>query len=334
MNTISEFQDALQRLPPSEFERLVLELLRASGRFNEVSFTSRTRDAGVDIVAFESASPPQSGVKWLFEIKQRRLAGVDVARHVSALLGAQVWPGEQAHYVLVISGSVTPEAREILKRRGIDVWGPMHLANMMTPGILEEFFGITDAEATTSAGAEHADSKRRAEVLSEALAAVPPGDKHWVKYQQLVAEILEFLFCPPLDPPRYEFTDADKRNRRDLIFENSTTDGYWAQLRVTYRADYLVVDAKNHGSQLKKTPVLEIAHYLKPYGCGMLALLVSRKGTSGAAAHAIREQWIGANKMIVSVDDAALRKMLTMKRDGNKPEEVIRRLIADFRMSL
>jgi len=75
---------------------------------------------------------------------------------------------------------------------------------------------------------------------------------------------LEFLFCPPLELPRYEFSDADVRNRRDILFENPGADGFWAQIRGDYSAHYIVVDAKNYAKPAPKSSVLDIAHYLKP----------------------------------------------------------------------
>ena len=119
-----------------------------------------------------------------------------------------------------------------------------------------------------------------------------------------------------------------------MIFENSAVDGFWSQIRNTYSAHYVVADAKNYGAPLKKQPVLDIAHYLKPYGCGLFGLLVSRKGAGLSALHAIREQWIGGQKLIVVLSDSELEEMINIKADGGKPEEVIRKAIADFRMSL
>jgi len=91
---------------------------------------------------------------------------------------------------------------------------------------------------------------------------------------------------------------------------------------------------KNYEEPLDKRPVLDIAHYLKPYGCGLFGILVSRRGASDACLHAIREQWIGAQKMIVVISDEQLLEMLRIKGEAGAPEEIIRASIATFRMSL
>lgn len=119
-----------------------------------------------------------------------------------------------------------------------------------------------------------------------------------------------------------------------MIFENPAVEGFWSYIRNTYSAHYVVADAKNYGAPLTKQPVLDIAHYLKPFGCGLFGLLLSRKGAGASALHALREQWIGGQKMMVVLSDSDLEEMIKIKAAGGKPEEIIRKAIAEFRMSL
>lgn len=99
--------------------------------------------------------------------------------------------------------------------------------------------------------------------------------------------------------------------------------------RVEELGDYPTSD-----EPLSERPVLDIAHYLKPYGCGMFALLVSRRGPDFGGSHAACEQWIGGNKMIVHLSDMHILEMLDLRAKGGEAQEVIRQQIADFRMSL
>ncbi len=110
--------------------------------------------------------------------------------------------------------------------------------------------------------------------------------------------------------------------------------GFWKSLKETYQAHYIVVDAKNYSEPLDKGPVIDITHYLKPYGCGMFGMLISRFGTSKAGDHAIREQWIGNGKMIVVISDEDVIEMLRIKKKDGPPEEIIRKKIAQFRLLL
>ena len=325
---LDQFQEALQLLSPIQFEKFVADLLKRSGRFREVRVEAGPFDRGVDVEAIEADPLLGRPRRWVFQVKKTRVVGVDVAHYMHAIaqMAQQEGPSQ---VVLVAAGSITRSAQEFLARTGIQVLDSQKLAELATPDLLAEWFGSQpDAVVPDVATSEKASAFRAA------LDATVPGKNAWSAYQRLVADVLEFLFCPPLELPRYELSDADVRNRRDILFENPGGDSFWAQIRSDYSAHYIVVDAKNYAKPIPKSAVLDIAHYLKPYGCGMFALLVSRRGPGSGAAHATREQWIGGNKMIVHLGDTSLGEMLELRASGGEPQEVIRRQIADFRMSL
>lgn len=325
---LDQFKEALQLLSPIEFEKFVADLLKSSRRFSEVRIEAGPFDRGVDVEAIEADPLLERPRRWMFQIKKTRVVGVDVARYMHAITSMVQQEGP-TQVVLVAAGSITRSAQEVFARTGIQVWDAQKLAEIASPDLLADWFGTkTDVVAPDVA------TSQKSALFRAALDATVPGKKDWSAYQRLVADVLEFLFCPPLELPRYELSDSDVRNRRDILLENPSGDGFWTQVRNDYSAHYIVVDAKNYAKPIPKRAVLDIAHYLKPYGCGMFAMLVSRRGPGSAAAHATREQWIGGNKMIVHLEDSSLKEMLELRASGGEPQEVIRRQIADFRMSL
>jgi hypothetical protein len=325
---LDHFQEALQALSPIEFEKFVGDLLKRSGRFRDVRVQAGPVDRGIDLEAIEADPLLGQPRRWVFQVKKTRVVGVDVAHYMYAISHEAQLEGP-SQVVLVAAGSITRQAQEVLSRTGVQVWDSQKLAELATPELLADWFGSKLDSITPDIAAG-----QKANAFRAALNATAPGPVAWSAYQRLVADVLEFLFCPPLELPRYELSDADVRNRRDILFENPAGDGFWGQVRGDYSAHYVVVDAKNYAKPLPKSAVLDIAHYLKPYGCGMFALLVSRRGPGGAAAHATREQWIGGRKLIVHLTDKNLAEMLELRTNGGEPQEVIRHQIADFRMSL
>lgn len=332
--TLDEFQDKLRSLNWADFERFVVDILRSTGRYGQIEQSARiVGGAGhmreFDIVAIEANSLTPIAQKWYFEVKKRNLTSVDV---IDSLIGKHqdlqhaVGP---ARLVLVTCGSLTQAAKQHSRTYGIEVWDGATLASLATPEIIGRYFG----EGVELTG-QTEEGDQKSNLLLQALHQIAPGRDAWSAYQRLSAEIFEYLFCPPLEPPRYNIPDADSRNIRDMIFENSMAADLWALIRTTYSADYIVIDAKNYSDPIEKEPILDIAHYLKPYGCGLFGILLTRQGASEAAEHAVREQWIGAQKMIVILSDSDIEEMLTIKASGGKPEEIIRKKIADFRMSL
>jgi hypothetical protein len=328
---LDQFRECLQALGPIEFEKFVADVIRKSGRFNGVQLLGRTGmpDRGIDIEALEADPLLGQPRRWLFQAKKSKMVGADVAHYMQSVAMLEKSDSQPTQIVLVISGNITRNAQEVLSRSGIQVWDATKLAEIAAPELLTEWFG--GKQESVQPDSVTVD---KAAAFHNALDATAPGQEAWSAYQRLVSDILEFLFCPPLELPRYEFFDADVRNRRDILFENPARDGFWGQVRSDYSAHYIVVDAKNYAEPIPKSAVLDIAHYLKPYGCGMFAVLVSRLGPDGGAAHATREQWIGGGKMIVHLTDKNLRDMLELRASSGEPQEVVRRQIADFRMSL
>jgi len=324
LTSIRQFKDLLEILSPRDFEMFVCDVLADSGQFDRVELTSSSRDVGVDIIAYEKETITSSKypTKWLIEVKRAKLIGIDTVRQIFAWSSLS---GEANNRIaLVTLGQLSAGAKEFAEKYKVSVLGLEEIAKLTTPKIYEKYFGAK----LTFEPAEKEESK--VILFANQLKSIIAGKKEWSKYQRLISDIFEMLFTPPLESPRYEHPDRESDNRRDMIFENSATTGFWKTIKDTYDGHYIVVDAKNYSEAITKKPILEIAHYLKPYGCGMFGIIVCRKGLSKSSKAAVREQWIGNKKLIVVVDDNDILEMLKLK----SPEEVIRRKIADFRMEL
>ncbi|MGO4755768.1 hypothetical protein AB4212_45455, partial [Streptomyces sp. 2MCAF27] len=62
--------------------------------------------------------------------------------------------------------------------------------------------------------------------------------------------------------------------------------------------------------------------------------IMTRIDPQESAVHAIKNQWMQHDKMIVTLTDADIAQMLTAKSFGNDPSEVIRQKIEDFRLGV
>jgi hypothetical protein len=238
-------------------------------------------------------------------------------------------------FIFAVSGQLTAAAQAKAQEQGIEVWDGLAIAALVSspPGTSPD--PATVGEARASVQQRRGTSEReRAHSLNVALGELAPGQDLWPAYQELCRDVIQFLFCPPLAIRGYESSDAAGRNRRDIILENPAETGFWRDVRVFYAAHYIVVDAKNYSKPLGKDSVIELAHYLKPYGCGLFGVLFSRQGPGKPANHAIREQWIGGSKMILVLSDADVSLMLGWRTEGLDPSEFLRLRIAEFRMSL
>lgn len=237
---------------------------------------------------------------------------------------------EGSEMIFAFPSRIPSEAREKFSSNNIKVWDIDYIANKFYE--LIEKMPSSLYKSYMLAYRKQNNIKEKS--LIDKLEECNPGRSDCYIYQNLIGEILEELFSPPLNKPISESSDGNKANRRDYILANYANDGFWKSLREQYAADYIVVDAKNYNKRVGKKDVLQIANYLKPYGVGMFAIIFSRKGGDSAGCyHTLREQWISQGKMIIILDDYDIKSMLeSVSKTG--AEDVIARKIEEFRLSM
>ena len=193
-------------------------------------------------------------------------------------------------YILAFPGRLRPELSDLLRRESIEVWDADFIS--------KNFRKQIEASRHTYfkplfLSIRPLDRKSLEERLLQKLRTCHPGREDWADYQRLIGQVFQQLFCPPLELPHTESSDASAVNRRDFIFPNYVDHGFWSFLRQAYNADYIVIDAKNSKTAIRKTDVLQVANYLKPGGAGSFAIIASRKGAGRGGVSTIREQWGG-----------------------------------------
>ncbi|MFI1291996.1 hypothetical protein ACH4VM_26640 [Streptomyces sp. NPDC020792] len=239
--------------------------------------------------------------------------------------------GNKPKLALAIPGTLSEHTVEVFRDAGIEVWDSSWIANHASRvGKIEAAIPFIGQHQGPS---ENISQASRAEELAERLTSITPGPD-WFTYQKLCREIAEYLFCPPLSLSIWESGNFSATNRRDIILPNYSTSGLWYHFRSHYKADYIVIDAKNYSESIKKEEVLQIANYLQRHGAGLFALIFCRKEVDPRVYYTLREQWILHDKLITPLSDSDVRQMLNDKKEGGDPAELIRQKVEDFRLSL
>lgn len=232
---------------------------------------------------------------------------------------------------LAFPGRISIEDRAALEDAKIEVWDLDYVAKTFSNEIpslpLSGFKRLYSLVAGSGVA-------RPSEALLRRLSDCTPGRDDWIEYQKLIRDIFEFLFTPPLGPPIWESSDHSNVNRRDIIFPNYASEGFWKFLRESYSADFIIVDPKNYKNKIKKAQVLQIANYLKPHGAGMFAIIACRKGGDTGCVTTLREQWAAYRKLIILLTDDDIEAMLLASGSHGNPESVIGQVIQEFRLSM
>jgi hypothetical protein len=281
---------------------------------------------GFDFVAVDSVA----GERWFIEVKRVAILGTPVVDRVLGALQHIATLAPPVRLLIVTPGIIPKNVRDYAERNRVLVWGKGEVAQRTSPELLARYRGDSDSRTPRP---QPTTVNAKANKYTSGFRTTPSGFQDWAAFQRLVADTFEFLFVPPLGMPDYESADAQRRDRRDFVMENSAENGVWAALRTRYNADYIPIDSKN-STKIGKKEVVLTAHYLKPYGLGMLAFVVCRGQPGKAAEHAVREQWIGNGKLIVILTDEDMVKMIELRSEGAIAEDLIRLKIANFRKSL
>lgn len=318
-------------MSPQEFEDKGIEEVKKLDYLKEFSSYKDNPKQGVDLVCFSK----DDTTEYMFDFKLINLISLGHIGQFASL--AKVLPKvkKQRKLILITTGHISNRKWVHVRANNIEVWKATVSKSQsiqltpISPPLNVSGAGTTDQTMVMKVTTAE-------DILFNRLKIIPSGGgKDAYIFQKVCADIFEHLFTPPLQSPDYETPDESKRNRRDFIMGNTTYENdFWRYLRSEYKAHYIVADSKNYKDFLKKQPVVDIAHYLNSYGCGLFGILISRKGASTVAKGIRREKWLMEKKMILFLSDDDLIEMLNLKKAGKPPEEVLRKKIDDFRKKL
>lgn len=312
-----------------EFNSYLANILSRSSAFENVRVEerlSREKPFRADITARS-----KDGKTWLIECKNASSFTPDRMHQAIQQIESYKSVTNFDRYVLAFPGLMSEGQTASLSSHGIESWDAHTLAKKFKSEIEAVPHPIFHM-LLASMGPATRETPEQAFI--EKLKACKGGKEFWSDYQKLIGQILEHLFCPPLETPISELSDHDGVNRRDWIIPNYADQGFWNFVREKYHADYIVIDAKNYKAQISKNQVLQMANYLKIHGAGMFAIVVTRVGADKSALLTIREQWMANRKMILVLNDEDIEAMLLAKSASGNPEKVIGQAIERFRLSM
>jgi len=326
----------LDAFRPSEFEfgRFLSEILSSSPHYHDVAAESplRTNEGAIvwaDLTA--TRSPNGTRERVLIEAKSWSSLGGEQVQRAIEQIDRYREAGSFDAAALVFPGRIGEVGKASLEAADIEVWDLDYVAEAFADQIAAQppsGFQLIYSLVARS------DSRSEPDALIARLRRCRVGREDWVKYQRVVADVFDFLFVPPLTPYTWESSDALGANRRDIVLPNYAADGFWKFLREVYRADYIVIDAKNGRNRVSKPEALQVANYLKTHGTGKFGIIATRSGASRAGQHTIAEQWALYGKMIVLLVDDDIERMLLAAGSGGRPEDVIGQKIESFRLAM
>lgn len=168
------------------------------------------------------------------------------------------------------------------------------------------------------------------DTFKQRLQTLKAGNKDASAYQKFVIEILDFLFNPALVDGELEVKTIDGTERRDIIFENYSTDTFWSYLRTHHSSIFVMFETKNT-TGIENIHFNQTSTYLGDR-IGTLGFIITRNSLGKAQqrkAYAIYND-SHPRKIILVLSDLDLFNMLDMKCAGKDPTMYIKKLYKLF----
>ena len=218
-----------------EFLTYLSRLIAANNDFSNVSLEPSFKDSEGRILRPDIVCDYQNK-KLIIEVKKiTPLTDNRVVDFIKQIKSYKVL-GDDAQLVVAFPEELQRKYEEQFKNEDILVWDISTLALIFSKQI-EVICETPLYPIIFNAGVKR-EIKSQSTLFIEELESIKPGKNDWSKYQQLIANCMDYLFAPPLGKPLYELSDSSKTNRRDIILPNYAESGFWQFLRDNYFAHH------------------------------------------------------------------------------------------------
>ncbi len=165
---------------------------------------------------------------------------------------------------------------------------------------------------------------------------------HWstsnsyMEYENLCYETLHYLFSDELSLWNRQETSNSELYRFDLIckIKDGDVSGLWATLLRHFNSKYIIFEFKNYTDRITQREIYTTDRYLYLKALRSVAVIISCKGASENAQKAIRGTLRENGKLILSIDNNDLIKMIDIKIKNEIPADYLYDLLDNLLIDL
>jgi hypothetical protein len=179
----------------------------------------------------------------------------------------------------------------------------------------------------------HDSSKETGRSLLHRLQQTSTGQAFAIAYQQVVLDVLTYVFCPDLIDGKMEERTIDGTERRDIIFTNDSDDSFFDYVRNTHDALLMMFETKNV-TELTMPALNQCATYLGDR-IGRLGFIVTRHSPGD---NILRKQIAIFNdsqprKVLLILTDSDLSELIKTRVQDGSPAKWLQKHYRSFRTS-
>ncbi|MFR4947834.1 hypothetical protein [Thomasclavelia spiroformis] len=155
-------------------------------------------------------------------------------------------------------------------------------------------------------------------------------------YENLCYETLHYLFSNELSLWKRQEPSNSELYRFDLIckIKDGDVSGLWATLLRHFNSKYIIFEFKNYTDKITQREIYTTDRYLYLKALRSVAIIISCKGASENAQKAIRGTLRENGKLILSIDNDDLLKMIDIKIKNEIPADYLYDLLDNLLIDL
>ena len=140
-------------------------------------------------------------------------------------------------------------------------------------------------------------------------------------FEKICADILRVLFSSDFDIMQEQLETKEGLFRMDMVcsIKLKNKDSFWDFIKQFYHTNYIVFEFKNYSEEISQNVICTTEKYLSALALRNVAFIISRQGFDTNAQKVAIRSLKEHGKLIVSLTDEDLIRMISIKRDGREP---------------
>lgn len=151
------------------------------------------------------------------------------------------------------------------------------------------------------------------------LARIEPGREQCQEYEEFCVKILKYILDDYLSLWAVQNQTGDGLHRFDLCckIKNGATHDFFNTLTQYFNTKYIVFEFKNYSGEIGQKEIYTTEKYLYATALRKVAVIISRYGSDDHALQAAKGSLRENGKLILSLSDDNLLKMVDLKSQGD-----------------
>lgn len=168
-------------------------------------------------------------------------------------------------------------------------------------------------------------SKNTGEILKERVQKWVPKKSNYMEYEELCSDVLRYLFDDELTLWEEQRISNDGLYRFDLIckIKDGEVSGFWTTILQFFKSKYILFEFKNYKDPITQTEIYTTDKYLYLKAFRSVGIIISCKGSSDNAVKAMRGTLRENGKLILSLNNDDLTKMIDKKLQHEFPADYL-----------